>query len=449
MKKMWFVLMIGLSLLTIFSACSSAVNSKIDSNAEQKNEMAFVLQLPDSNARVAYYTQDDATSYKVELLKAESVIKMVTGLPGEKVRFVVTEEGSYTINVTAYKDSTVIAEATKDASITFADGEIDIIITMVPKAKEADLNIIIQWPTGSSGGTSLYTKVGTKTIGNTTYDIVEFGKFPQSEKTDDSVIVDESESMTVGFELYYKGSDNEWYTKLNSKYYKVEPIKWRVLTTDYNGTGKKLLLAEDILINCKYFDYIENRTDGSVTVYPNNYEYSRIRAYLNGLSYQKNSSTLITKHLDKGFLQTAFTTEEQAAIAKTTVVNNARSTNPDGDDYATLWNGGYNRFASDSATNDKIFLLSEQEVTKADYGFDVYNASGTDSSRIRKPTHFAATRVSYSTSSGYEGNGFWLLRSPTQDNSLNARSVYVDGSADFNYYADIEDAGVVPALCLD
>ena len=144
MKKMWLIaLLTSLALLTAFTACNSAVNQSTQNGEE---EMAFVLQLPASNSRAAYYTQDDATSYKVELHKAGSVIKSVTGLPGEKVRFVVTEEGSYTIKVTAYKDNTVIAEATKDASISLSDGDIDIKITMVPKHKETGVNIDIQWP---------------------------------------------------------------------------------------------------------------------------------------------------------------------------------------------------------------------------------------------------------------------------------------------------------------
>ena len=276
---------------------------------------------------------------------------------------------------------------------------------------------------GVSGGESSnpYKKTGTQEINGKSYDIVTFGSFPQSEKTDDTITVNESETKTAGAYTYYKGSDGEWYAKMGSKYFKVEPIKWRILTTDYNGTKKKLLLAENILINKAY--------DAS----SNNYENSSIRAYLTG-----------------DFYNTAFTTEEQNEIAATTVVNNARSTNPDGDSNAKLWNNGANQFASDTATSDKIFLLSEQEVTKDDYGFATYNAYGTDSTRIRKVTAFARESGTWvSTDSGYEEGGYWWLRSPYYDFSYIARYVDYNGLAYNSLSVSFDGVGVVPALCLN
>lgn len=274
---------------------------------------------------------------------------------------------------------------------------------------------------GGSNTSTPYTKVDTQTIGGTTYDIVTFGTFPQSEKA--STVSITSESKTVGSFTYYKGDDNEWYAELNSQYYKVEPIKWRVLTTDYNGSGKKLLLAENILINKAYHASLNN-----------NYENSSIRAYLTG-----------------DFLTTAFTQAEQDAIAATTVVNNAASTNPDGND--KLWNNGDNQYASDTPTSDKIFLLSEQEVTKADYGFAAYNeymGDGThdDSTRIRITTAFAKDSGAYQNDTeGY--GGYWWLRSPHCDVCDVARRVYHDGHAISNYPVNDDSTGVVPALCLN
>ena len=303
---------------------------------------------------------------------------------------------------------------------------------------------------GSDGGgtnnSTPYTKVDTQTIGETTYDIVTFGSFPQSEKTDDTISVDETDSKTVGSFTYYKGSDDEWYAKVGSKYYKVEPIKWRVLTTDYNGSGKKLLLAENILINCIYYDYDDvNRTISTTTIYPNNYEHSRVRAYLNGLSYQKKASDSATQEADetllnKGFFQTAFTKAEQDVIATTTVINNARSTNPDSND--KLWNNGANQYACDTSTRDKIFLLSLQEATKADYGFadtNVYKGDGThdDSTRIRMTTAFAMAIGS--------GRSWWQ-RSASWHESYLVRIVSDNGMRS-NAYVDL-DLAVVPALCL-
>ena len=270
-----------------------------------------------------------------------------------------------------------------------------------------------------------YTKIDTVTINGTRYDIVTFGSWPQTIKASNVEVSEQSESKTVGAFTYYKGSDGQWYAKVKEnayesgykysdgrtvaqssansyKWFKVEPIKWRVLTASYNGTGRKLLLAENILTNCAYYDKILDgiiiiRTIGGNTVYPHNYEHSKIRAFLNGRSYQKKESASAAQvtcddYLSKGFLQTAFTADELATIADTSVDNSARSTNPDAS--ATLWNNGENQYASDTPTTDKVFLLSEQEATKSDYGFDVcdaYKGDGThnESARIRITTDYA------------------------------------------------------------
>ena len=277
---------------------------------------------------------------------------------------------------------------------------------------------------GAGGNISTpYTKVGEQTIGETTYEIVTFGTFPQSEKTDDTISVDETDSKTVGSFTYYKGSDGEWYAERNSKYYKVEPIKWRVLTTDYDHdddastSGKKLLLAENILINKAYH------------ASSNNYENSSIRAYLIG-----------------DFLTIAFTAQEQAAIAPTNVVNDARSTNPDSN--ATEFNGGVNIYASDNTTEDKIFLLSVQEATKEEYGFAAYDTYGAGNTRIRMTTAFARANGAYQKSTAGYG-GYWRLRSPNYNNSNDVRFVYYDGDAGNTYCSvSLDSVGVVPALCL-
>lgn len=276
-------------------------------------------------------------------------------------------------------------------------------------------------PTGNFKQTG-YIKTGTQNINVTNYDLVTFGNFPQSEK-DSNVTVSTTATNVNGFTCY-KGDDDEWYVNLGSKYYKVEPIKWRVLTTNYDHDGnastpgKKLLLAENILIN-KSYDYYAS----------DSYADSPIRNYLTG-----------------DFFTTAFTQAEQAAIATTTVVNNAESTNPDSN--ATLWNDGDNPYASDTPTSDKIFLLSEQEATKADYGFAAYNAYGTGNTRIRMTTAFAQANGAFqSSTAGYGGS--WWLRSPICDDSISAHIVDIDGNASICGTKDFGYRGVVPALCLE
>lgn len=322
-------------------------------------------------------------------------------------------------------------------------------------------------PTGDFTQTGYHETGSSVEINGISYKIVTFGNYPQSLKAD-NVTVSSTATDVNGF-VCYKGSDNEWYVKHgesgNEKYFKVEPIKWRVLNPAATGSEKKMLLAENVLINCAYYDFYNvNRTIGNATVYPNNYEHSRVRAFLNGLSYQKKESnsaeqTSETVFEGKGFLQTAFTAEEIAAIAETSVVNNARSTNPDGDSNASLWNSGDNTYASDTPTKDKLFLLSEQEATKSAYGFaecDVYDsegkALGERNTRIRDATAFAQAKGAYQKDvEGY--GGYWWLRSPycePSDSSASGKvhDVSYKGRGSGSEIVQSDWYGVVPALCL-
>ena len=315
----------------------------------------------------------------------------------------------------------------------------------------------------------LYSTPVTEEVNGTTY--VYFGVWPQTVlPVTSSVTVDETVSVEMGANTYYLGSDGNYYAKCAEKangtgdqykyhdgtqvgrfgtttrYFKVEPIKWRVLTDNYSG--KKLLLAENILTaKVPYYDYksdANRRTVGSDTnIYPNNYKYSQIRAYLNGLDYYYDtSSTETTKKTDytgKGFLQTAFTQNAQGLIAETEVDNSPETT-------------GYSEstYAADYAcenTTDKIFLLSESEVINSDYGFAAFNSEGKGNARIRFPTDYAkANNACLSSTEGYGGD--WWLRSPRYGYSYYARNVDDDGRASFDNFVDYTGNGVVPALSI-
>ena len=285
----------------------------------------------------------------------------------------------------------------------------------------------------------LYSTPVTEVVNGVTY--VYFGDWPQSVLPEaSSVTVDETVSVTMGANTYYLGSDGNYYAKCaenargtgaeykyhdgtqagtsgtTTRYFKVEPIKWRVLTDNYSG--KKLLLAENILTaNVPYYDYnssLNTRTVGSDTnIYQNNYKYSQIRAYLNGLDYYYDtSSTKTTKKTDytgKGFLQTAFTQKAQGLIAKTVVDNSPETTGYSSDTYAT-------KYACENTT-DKIFLLSESEVINSGYGFDAYISYGKGNARIRFPTDYAKANCADASSTDGCG-GYWWLRSPICDSNI-------------------------------
>jgi len=290
---------------------------------------------------------------------------------------------------------------------------------------------------------------GTDGTAGTSKTYVEFGDWPQTVAAEGIKFNSTPESNG-----YYVGSDGNYYAKCaeyavdagnaykytdgtqagrsgtTTRYFKVEPIKWRVLTNNYSG--KKLLFAENILTaNVPYYeDKDNNRTIGANTVYPNNYEHSQIRAYLNGLTYQGQSKA-ISKWDGKGFLQTAFTSGAQALIAETQVDNSASSTGK-----------ASNTFVCGN-TEDKIFLLSCKEVDSNGYFED-------DAKRIRKATDYAKANCAYQNTDAGAG-GYWGLRSPSYDNSYNYKdSAYVVMSGGSIYPCGVKDTneGVVPALAI-
>ena len=257
---------------------------------------------------------------------------------------------------------------------------------------------------------------------------VAFGEWPQTIK-DASVDVDETKSKEMGIFTYYLGRDGNYYVKIVAEpyedtytysdgnpvenkvvYFKVEPIKWRVLTEDYKApdgksTGNALLLAESILTGgIKWADS------------SNNYMQSYIRRWLNG-----NSGTGETSDYngDAGFLQTAFTQSDWELIADTSVDN-----------------------SPGKGTTDKIFLLSEQEATTSVYGFAAEGIE--DSTRIRDTTDYAkATGAEQSSSVGW-----WWLRSPHSYHGDFVRVIDRDGDATSHYNFSRADGGVVPALSI-
>ena len=294
---------------------------------------------------------------------------------------------------------------------------------------------------------------------------VEFGEWPQTEAVGFKPTTTPQSHRIFVDNYYVEGNDK--YVEKDGQYYKVEPIVWRVLTTSYKapegGTvGEILLLAEKILTGgIPYYVDLNTRTiTGAGTkegepdiVYPNNWQYSTIRAWLNGLDVVKSDAPLGNDktYTNNGFLQTAFTADAQSLIAATSVDNSAASTIPSGitdEDLESYWNSGENPYASDTPTKDKIFLLSEQEATNSEYGFAAYDAYGKGSTRIRVTTDYAtkATGAYQSSTPGY--GGWWWLRSPLYSSEYNARVIHDYGIANRSGNVLDTNGGVVPALSI-
>ncbi len=288
---------------------------------------------------------------------------------------------------------------------------------------------------------------------------VEFGSWPQTKYTGDTSAMSTDTSIVNGW-IVHTGPDNKYYVEDGGNYYKIEPIKWRILTNSFdhdaneNTPGKKLLLAENVLTAIEFYDEMDfqkKRKIDSVYKSMNNYEHSRVRAFLNGLSYIKISGTE-SSFENNGFLQKAFTAAERDAIAITKVVNDERSTKPD--TIPADYDDHNNTFASDIKTEDKIFILSRQEVSKTDFQFDVYNeydstavTYGTGNKRIRLATDYAKDKgAAQSDTSGYGAT--WFLRSPLWSNSSSVGYVEENGNSSRNEFTS-NKCGIVPALCLE
>lgn len=180
---------------------------------------------------------------------------------------------------------------------------------------------------------------------------------------------------------------------------KKDPIKWRVLEVN----GNDAFLVADCNLDVQRY----NNTDTNVT-----WETCTMRKWLNS-----------------DFMNRAFTGSEQSAIKTTTIVN------ADNPYYGT--EGGNN-------TQDKVFLLSLDEVMNEKYGFSS-DYSDYDNARKRKNTAYVAK-------GGTIGSGstdYWWLRSPG-NRSTSAAYVSGNGIVDrYGFTVDYRIYAACPALHLN
>ena len=226
-------------------------------------------------------------------------------------------------------------------------------------------------------------------------------------------------NYTGGSTVYSRQDDNGYNTS-NVYWFRYDEIKWRILSkTDTTAT----ILAE-LILDSQDYNYTTSSTNG---YYVNNYANSSIRKWLN-----------------ETFYNTAFNSLQKALINTVEVDNSARSTNPDND--ATYYNSGNNTYACDN-TQDKVWLLSQQEVTRASYGFNT-TPDTDDAVRCKQASAYAQCQgvfVFRSSSSAYSGYSYWWLRSPINYNDSYAYFVNL-GANDDRYDVNDADIGVVPAL---
>ena len=245
---------------------------------------------------------------------------------------------------------------------------------------------------------------------------IYFGSYPQTLMADGVQIV----SKKPNARGYYRGSDGALYAKVvatplqttysftngvkivqNREYYfKVEPIKWRILTS----TSGVALLFSDKILTCHCYSSKDN-----------NYAESDIRKWLNST-----------------FINQAFTREEQIFLREMQCDNGVASTGYDKNPYAC------------GPTRDYVFLLSIKELMEPKFGFEPKDKAA-DPAR-RKVTTDYARAMGVGVGDHFPGTCQWWTRSSAAFNALWARPVEESGGLNLSATTANIWTGVVPAV---
>lgn len=264
------------------------------------------------------------------------------------------------------------------------------------------------------------------------WDHVYFGSYPQSEVTDTETIADIerviSENSISQNEISGEPGidvlvDNTKYRRITKedrnlktnteqndfgtatyRYFKWEPIKWKVLDND----GSSLLLITDKGIDCKSY----HETEGNVT-----WETCNLRSWLNNVFYSM-----------------AFSDAEQSAIIEQTLVNE---------------DNGYELTDGGNDTTDKIYLPTISDMCNNSYGY-CSNTFNESASRLQLCSDYAFARGVYTNVFNEIGYCGWWLRTPGE-NHEHASSVSDRGEClvSVGDWVRAVDTGICPMLKID
>lgn len=283
---------------------------------------------------------------------------------------------------------------------------------------------------------------------------ITFGDYAQSKLTDTSELTFSDEPARNG---WYIGSDGKYYGKVDDDYYSVEPLVWDVYTENYNGN--KLLVTHNIIYGgILYSESTKERTINKKTVYQNNYEYSNLRAFLNGKTLYLDDGTTSDKYKYCNFLNMAFTEATQNKILTTTIKNDGNSSNdPTNKNWSridgTTGNDDNGNPKTDptgktiytsSDTEDKVFALSIYDCTNKQYGV----ASGCDgnSTNLNRKVNDFSTALGVTKDANNNGN--YMIRTPYYKQDDKIRYVQVGHCYQSETIANSVSMGIVPAIVI-
>ncbi len=235
-----------------------------------------------------------------------------------------------------------------------------------------------------------------------------------------AVYFKEYRPKTTGLESTAKNSfqDDNGYATGTVYWFKYEPIKWRILEID---NGEAFLICDSVIDAMEYNSTASTVQIDGKNIYPNNYEYSTIRKWLN-----------------ENFYSTAFNELEKELIVLTSVRNDLASAGSENAaDYVC------------NNTNDYIFLPSVEELSNSKYSFNgQYNNDATREKQVADYALIQGARLIDSDKTG-AWNADWWTRSPGDldyQNAYYVRIVNYHGVMNSNSKVHQTENGIAPAL---
>ena len=256
----------------------------------------------------------------------------------------------------------------------------------------------------------IYKKQGKIPVVSSDSKTVTYGLYPQTVVSDTELIKELDKLTTTasnGWYLY----DNAYYAKQSvtkyvsdwswetvdtytfsdgsevvtgdTRWFKCEPISWKVLTISTTGSGYNTysLVSNLILDNQRFNERFTGKNEKGY--YANNYEQSEIRSWLNGEFYN------LAFGLDKSYIKKVTVDNSESSTQTTT-------TNP----YVC------------NNTNDNVYLLSDADYQNTSYGFSVESYTDKASLRCQVTDYSLAKSIQMYSGTDYSRCGSYYTRSP-------------------------------------
>ncbi len=228
-------------------------------------------------------------------------------------------------------------------------------------------------------------------------------------RTDILTFLDQADPYTNGYELK------------TVYWFKYEPLRWQILDPE---TG--LMVCETIIDSQPYSNTVY--AYGTDPVFGVEYDSSETSylGYWNDFEHQNIANDYETSSirawLNDDFYNVAFTADERAVIAETTLDNSAIS------EKYSCYDG--------NETQDKVFLLSYEDAADTQHGFNY------DYERMARGSEYAKSQGLFVEETG---SSIWSLRTPNAGSKYTT-CVSITGKIEY-VNVDYTCIGVRPAIC--